>query len=176
MGFFSSVLGGATAHDPTTEWSFTGGLPTPEVQLASRRIGPLTFGAPLAEAQCFGRPDLFRRTHHDYFELVYARAGFQLDFEAGRLVYGAFFVGPDEFAPACRSLRYSRPQAADVAGFSDQTTKENLVELFGPPISVDRDAEETIVCFARNGLTLEFELNGKGCLKRWNLYPEASGA
>jgi len=176
MGFFSSVLGGVASHDPTIAWSLTGDLPTPEVQFATRRIGPLAFGAPLAEAQCFGRPDLFRRRHHDYFELVYARAGFQLDFEGGRLAYGAFFVGPDEFDPACRSLRYSRPHEAGGASFSDQTTKETLVEIFGPPVSVDRDAQEIVVHFTRNGLTLEFELNGKGCLKRWNLYPEESGA
>jgi hypothetical protein len=171
MGFFNSVLGGAAFHDPTVEWSFVPDLPTPVIRLSGRLIGPLGFGAPLAAAQVFGRPGQFRRVHHDYFELVYARAGFQLDFEADRLAYAAFFVGPDAFEPR-QNLHYCRPVEAEAGQFSGQTTQEVLEQSFGKPVSIDRDEQETIVNFARDGLVLEFELNQGGKLKRWNLYPE----
>jgi hypothetical protein len=81
--------------DPTKDWPTEVGE-APECDLSRMAFGPLCFGSPIEAARCFGRPDRFRWKTGDYCELLYARAGFQLDFEEGRLVYVAFFIGEDE--------------------------------------------------------------------------------
>jgi hypothetical protein len=172
MGFFSSVFGGATAHDPTVDWTYADDLPTPIVQLATRQVGPLKFGDSLDAARGFGRPDGFKRVHADYFELTYARAGFRLDFEGGRLVYAAFFIDRDPLDPALRNLRHCQPREQGGRVFSAQMTRQDLETAFGPPASIDSGSDETIVNFVSNGLWLEIELGPKGHLKRWNIFPK----
>jgi hypothetical protein len=172
MGFFSSVFGGAAAHDPTVDWNYADDLVTPVVRLATRQVGPLTFGDAMDAAQSFGRPDACRRLHADYFEFVYARAGFRMDFEAGKFVYAAFFIDRDPFDPPLRNLRHCRPREAGGQVFSATATLPELERMFGPAASIDRDPEETIVNFISHGLQLEFELGSAGLLKRWNIFPE----
>jgi hypothetical protein len=161
--------------DPTAGWpDFR--PPAPDFDWARRRFGPLRFGDEIAVARLLGRPDVFRWAEKDYGELLYARGGFELDFEGGRFVSLAFFIGPDKYLPRHPDLRFCVPRLlgwdAEDIRLSQGTDTAELERRLGPPTAVDADDEdETILSYVRAGMVLEFELNREGRLKRWNVFP-----
>ncbi|PKL41528.1 MAG: hypothetical protein CVV41_18230 [Candidatus Riflebacteria bacterium HGW-Riflebacteria-1] len=169
MGFFDFLFG--NKEDPTKDWPVTD-FSTPDFVMQEQSFGRLHFGCELADAQHFGRPDLFVWRDNDYCELVYACHGFQLDFEEGRLCYIAFFIGPDSCLPNLPGMVFSQPCFEKVAQFTQKTTSQDLVDLFGEPISEDFDSEEIVRNFVHSRLVFECELTPEGFLKRLNLFPE----
>ena len=156
--------------DPTRAWPSCH-PETPVVDLARRTVGSLRFGDTIDGAQVFGRPDRFRWSLKDYCELLYCGAGFQIDFDAGRLVYATFFLGPDSYVPKCSGLRFASIRI-DGHQISREMSVSDLQKVLGRAVSEDRDEEEIVVCYARNGLTLEFEAIPSGGLKRVSVFPK----
>lgn len=133
-------------------------------------LGPLRFGDPLEHAQVLGRPDRFEQTAPHYHELLYAHAGFQIDFDSGRFAYVAFFIAADNDLPASAPITFSQP-VLDSHRLSPATSLRDIEALVGPPKSRATDADETLLFYEKNGLTLEFEFMSSGLLKRLNLFP-----
>ena len=159
--------------DPTRRWPRC--YPdTPMVDLARGTVGSLRFGDAIDCAQCFGRPDRFRWSRPDYCELLYAGAGFEIDFDGGRLAYVAFFLGPDECLPKCSELRFAS-MWLDGRPISKGTSLPEIQTVFGRPVSAERGEDEIVVCYVRNGLLVEFEATPAGALKRANVFPERQG-
>ena len=179
MSFFSSLLQKLSGQkpDPTITWPAATATTTPELNVAEWRLGSIRFGDALNAAQQYGRPDRFTWLSPDYCELLYANAGFQIDFDRGMLCYVAYFIGPDgQFTPDHPALRFSRPRALVEAlnpiALSQQLEASALEKLLGEPIDKDVDEDETILFYERTGLTLEFEFDAQSNrLKRFNAYP-----
>jgi hypothetical protein len=156
--------------DPTADWPILV-QSTPEVDCTRRMVSSMHFGDPWTVARQFGRPDRFRWIQPGYCELIYAQAGWQMDFDQDRFAYVAFFIGPDCYVPTmCPPISFSRPHV-DGMTLSCETTQAQVEQKFGPPRSRDRDEDETILFYAGSALTLEFELTPAGNLKRLNIYP-----
>jgi len=141
------------------------------------RFGDLKFGAPLEDAMSFGRPVRFRWIQKDYCELLYARRGFQIDFEDNRFASAAFFMDqhvaePDVaggFDPALLNLVL---RDDNIGELSRRSTRDVITGYFGSPSQIDSDTDETILTFEVAGLTLEFEMHPKtNTLMRFNIYP-----
>ncbi len=160
--------------DPTQEWPHST-LPLPVVDLDNRRFGALRFGDPLEKARYFGKPDRFRAIRNTYYELVYTRCGFQLDFDQGLLAYLAFFIGPDPSFPTSEKISFCQPSLLGGPILSGKTHQAELLKWLGAPQLQDSDPDETVLYYHQAGMTLEFELNPKGYLKRWNLFPKQEG-
>ncbi len=158
-------------EDPTKDWPVVE-FDMPEFDLKDLSFGPLHFGCEFDLVHAFGRPDRFSWSGRDYCELVYARYGFQIDFEDGRLRYIAFFVGPDRHLPDRLEINFSQPSLKKTARFTAQTTADDLKQIFGEASSEDFDSDEIVLTFSRSGLALEFELTAEAALKRWNIFPE----
>jgi hypothetical protein len=165
--------------DPTVEWSE---LPpaTPTIDLRTMQVGPLSFWDPIAKGRELGRPDLCQRVAGKVDELVYARAGFLLEFYRGRFSYAAFMLSEDGFEEVGREheeMVYCRPKVilpnGEAVEFSPDLELEALVEWLGKPESADVDDEESVILWRRQGTSIEAELNARGRLKRFNLYPVA---
>jgi len=154
--------------DPTEGWPQIS-LSAPDIDSSQGGIGPLRFGDELATAHLFGRPDIFRWIQPDYCEMVYTRAGFQIDFDKGRMAYAAFFLGPDSHLLAGAS--FSAPRLDSSSRLSRDIQLKQIETVFGHPKSRDTDAEEIILFYEKNGLTIEFEATATGELKRLNVYP-----
>jgi hypothetical protein len=175
MNLFDRLLGRHDDTDPTLKWgSFT--LPIPDVDMTKMAFGTLRFGDEFTAAAFLGRPDRCKWTQPEYCELLYASGGFQVDYDRGRFAYIAFFIGPDKFLSKHRALEFSKPRLHGCvpAGIrlSRDTNRALLEQLFGAANSVDTEPRETILCYTRQGIVMEFEMDGKtGRLKRWNLYP-----
>lgn len=156
--------------DPTKDWPAEEGE-APECDLSRMAFGPLCFGSPIEAARCFGRPDRFRWKTGDYCELLYARAGFQLDFEEGRLAYVAFFIGEDESSSLHPTAATAQPRIRGGARLTSQVGRQELLDYFGVPVSEESSDDEAILYYGRGVVTMECELDANGHLKRWNLYP-----
>jgi hypothetical protein len=133
-------------------------------------VGELRFGSLFDQAQVFGRPESFRRHSEQYCELLYSAAGFQIDYEQGKLAYVAYFIGPDTHLPA-EQVVFCTPKLSSGLLLTRSTSEQELTASLGKPASVDRDSDETVLCYKCGMLTLEFELSGAGELKRLNAYP-----
>jgi hypothetical protein len=174
MGFVDRLL--RRRADPTLSWQpFS--LPIPDFDLTEMRFGKLRFGDAIDAAASLGRPDRVEWTRGEYCELLYASGGFQIDFDSNRFAYLAFFIGPDELLPKHPAFELSKPRlrggTEDGSRLSRDTQRPRLERLFGAADSVDADSDETILYYARQGVTMEFELDpSNGRLKRWNLYPK----
>jgi hypothetical protein len=163
--------------DPTVGWpEFR--APAPAFNLARRCFGPLRFGDELATAVLLGRPDVFCWQGPEACELIYARGGFELDFERERFAYLAFFIGPDPYLPLHPDLRFAEPRLLgwneSSVCLSRETDGAQLRNQLGPPDGEDIDEDETILNYTRAGVVMEFELNREGRLKRWNVFPEGT--
>lgn len=169
MGWWNKLL--SWSNDPTADWPGMD-LNAPGVDLSNMSFGPLRFGDDLEAAQALGRPDRFTGNRAKYCELLYARCGFQIDFEKGRFCYLAFFIGQDEHQPKHPALIFSQPKLAEDVKLTQGTRIADIKNLFGDPVSENVDSDETILFYMHNGITMEFELTNSGHLKRWNLYPK----
>ena len=157
--------------DPTADWSETAAT-APEICLDTAAIGGLRFGGLLDDARFLGKADFCRYAKTDYLELIYARAGFQLDFEDDRLAYAVFFVAHGVDQAEVPGLELCCPRERAAGRFSAETKCEDIIAVFGKPDSVDFEEDiEVVLFFSVNGLTLEFEFSWEDSLKRWNLYP-----
>jgi len=156
--------------DPTREWPHST-LPLPAVDLEQRQFGVLQFGDPLEKARYFGKPDSFRAVRNDYCELVYTRCGFQLDFDQNLWAYLAFFISPDPYFPPSEKITFCQPSLLGGPILSGKTHQAELLRWLGSPHLQDSEPEETVLYYQQAGMTFEFELNPKGYLKRWNLFP-----
>ena len=159
------------AGNPTERW-MDGSAIAPPFDWSLLRFGPISFGDPLAAAEPLGKPDTFRWTQPGYCELLYARAGFQIDFDRGCFAYLAYFIGPDLTGPVHPDLQFSTPSLDDEVALTRDVHMDDLKARLGPPVSEDGDAEETVLFYVGGGVVLEFEFDAEGRLKRWNLYPE----
>ncbi len=144
-------------------------LSTPAFRTADQQIGDLKFGAPLDGAMQFGAPDQVEPGAEGSTCLVYAKAGFLLEFDKVGLISTAYFVGHDDYTPPYANLRHCTP-VIDSHLVTSEFGPEKIQELFGVPKSVDQDEDETILFYEGNGLTTEFEFNQHGRLKRVNMY------
>lgn len=169
MGLLNFFFGRKT--DPTASWPVTS-FTLPEINLQVGSIGPVKPGSPLNKAIIFGKPDSFKWSKDGNCELLYARQGFLLEYENQLLVYFAFFIDDDEFLPAHPDLAFSRPLIKGHGQLSADTDRQTLASWLGAPSSEDIDSEETILVYNRNSLTIEFELNTSGHLKRLNVFPD----
>jgi hypothetical protein len=158
--------------DPTEGWPVVEGN-TPSLDLFRRAVGPVAFGAPLADAQAFGRPQRLRWPNPGYCELLYARAGFQLDFDGGHLAYAAFFLGPDELLPD--GARFCTARLSTGLALSGVSTLADVQAALGAPLSRDEGEEERVVTYELERLTLELEADARGRLKRLNVFPSGQG-
>ena len=155
-------------EDPSVDWPILE-TATPDIDTAERRVGPLNLGDDVSKASIFGKPDLFDRVDSDTFNLIYARAGFQIEFQKDKLTFIAYFVADDPFGPDCSNLNYCAPKI-DGTLLNESFRAEDIDAGFGSPESVDKDSDETILFYRLNSLPVEFELNVPGQLKRVNIY------
>lgn len=160
-----------TLPDPTREWPRTG-IATPPVDTDRGTVGSLRFGSEIAAARGWGRPDLLRWTQPDYCELLYAAAGFQVDFAAGRLAYAAFLIAEDESLPTGMPIVFSTP-TVDGTRLTSGMSAKRIKGFFGPPQVDDHDGDEWVLTYVRGAVTAEFEGAAAGTLKRVNVYPTA---
>jgi hypothetical protein len=160
-------------RDPTAAWPESRAL-TPIIDLTDVRIGSLRFGDPLEAAAWLGRPARFIWRGKDACTLEYMQGGCQLEFSDGAFEYLAFLLGPDPYVPDPPPRQYARPRVRGT--FEIELTPAAgegvLADLLGPVESADRDAYETILVWNRRGVTLEFEIDEHGALKRFNAFPE----
>lgn len=171
LQFHMNFLERFLSLDPTRDWPVECSFPV-GFDVERGAFGPLAFGDPVVAARFLGRPSSFERTSSDSCMLQYARSGFEIEFDTNRFSYIAFFIGPDEYLPTHPELRFSRPQVdADFVLVPD-TTVAQLQGRFGLPESVDADQDETVLFYSLTCLTMEFEFDAAGPLKRWNLYPK----
>jgi hypothetical protein len=161
--------------NPTADWPLVETAP-PVINLTARTIGFLRFGDPLLDAaRGLGRPD--RYTRHSaadgaYITLLYARLGMLLQSDSdGRLDYASFLLAPDAHFPSCPGLVFSSPRLSSGTQLTHETTEATLRTLFGPPKNQDRDTDEIILFYSRDGLDWELEFTPGGKLKLFNLYP-----
>ncbi len=157
--------------DPTESWPEST-TTTPPFDWSTLRFGPITFGDALSAAESLGRPDRFRWTQPGYCELLYTRAGFQIDFDRGGFAYLAYFIGPDEAGPEHPDMTYCTPALDEDLALTRDLSLTELKQRLGPPVSEDSDDNETVLFYAGGGIVIEFEFDREGRLKRCNLYPE----
>lgn len=173
MSFLNRILRRRT--DPTREWApFR--PPAPDFDLRTMQFGTLRFGASFDEAAFLGRPDAITWTQPEYAEMLYARGGFQIDFDQGQLAYLAFFIGPDRHLPKHQAMTFSRPRlhgaTPEGISLSPEVNRAFLESVLGPAESVDNESGEMILAYTRQGIVMEFEMTAGGvALKRGNLYP-----
>ncbi len=158
---------------PPGEWPISTITEPPRFNSSRRAFGPLRFGDALESASAFGRPDHFLKSEDDYWELIYAQAGFQIDFDADRLAYIAYFIAPDACLPKAAPITFSQP-VIDSHRLSSTTSPEHVETLFGPPKSREEEENELVLSYDENGLTMEFEFTSTTSLKRLNIYPAES--
>jgi hypothetical protein len=156
--------------DPTQAWPVVRLATTPVLDIDGGLVGSLRFGCPLEEARrVFGKPTRFRRNGRRYGQLLYAGAGFQIDFDEGRLAYVAYFIGPDECLPD-PSVVFCRPTLASGLTLGPAFGRAEIDRAFGGA-SVDQDATETVFTWRASAVTVEIELDAAGLLKRLNAFP-----
>lgn len=156
-------------RNPCSDWPPVE-ITTPPLNTGAQQVGYIRMGAPIDMARPLGAPDSIQTLEGNAINLVYAKAGFQLEFSGDALSSVAYFVAEDQFQPDASSLRYSEP-VIDSHTLTGSHGFSGIEELFGSPLSIDRDTDETILYYRMNDLTVEFELGTRGMLKRVNVYP-----
>jgi len=169
MTFLDRLMG--RQPNPTHAWPIVE-LSQPEINLEDIRLHSLRFGDALNSAQCLGRPDTFRGSENDYCELLYARYGFQIDFDSGRFAYLAFYIGPDAKTSQLKGLEWSHPHITGAGNLTATITDSQITGWLGAAGDEEKDGNESTLFYPKGEITMEFEFNADGCLKRWNLYPQ----
>lgn len=179
MSFLTRLLGiKSTPPDPTLAWpSYQDHqlILTPH----EGRLEDLKFGDPIANAKSLGKPSKIRWVDETYISLIYAQAGFQIDFEKDRLVYMAFYTdrheAEDEIEGGFKLITVSLKLAdGRAAKLSKASKRIDIEDIFGIPSNIDYDSAETILYFTDQSLTIECEMQpNDGTLMRMNLFPTA---
>jgi hypothetical protein len=159
------------SSDPTERWA-PAVWTAPAFDWSDLRFGPICFGDPLERAEPLGRPDIFRRTLPGYCEMIYLRAGFQIDFDDGRFAYIAYFIASDPQEENHPDMGYSTPVLDDELTLTPDVLADDIKQKLGPPSDEQIDIDETVLVYAGGGIVVEFEFDADGRLKRWNLYPQ----
>jgi hypothetical protein len=178
MGFLTTLigkLGGEPAPaDPTLEWP-----EWREVALSvvphEGRLNDMPFGAAVEAARFLGRPSRVRWLPDGYLELLYAEAGLEVGFKAGRfenlvLMMDRHVAEPDiPFHFARINVRLANGHACELSRESNRGVVEGC---FGRAARVDVDVDETILFYTLGGIEMEFEMHPKtATLMRLNLFP-----
>lgn len=156
--------------DPTRSWEPVSG-PAPDLSRLSMQLPSLPFGSPLEAARFLGRPDQFKwqSLKGRHFTLLYAKKGFRLTFEEGKLVVVSYLVGPTAVEHA--SFQPSQPLAPDATRLNGKTDREGIVKTFGEPDAKGSD-ETCLQVFHGRGVISDFFLDDAGYLREWALYPD----
>ncbi len=171
MNFLKRLFG--IKPDPTKSWPV---LPvsTPPIDLRTTTFGPLRFGTAFDEVKVLGRPDEYKHYNFNTCDLLYARAGYEVEIEEGRFVGIRYFIGRDAYTDAHKALVRSRPTAILPDGTTRElnadTKGEALVEIFGAPKSADMDEDDSLLVWDHGEVTIEAELNESTQLVSLNLY------
>jgi hypothetical protein len=172
MGIVDWLLG--RPPDPTVDWpEFR--RATPVLDLAKRSFNGLRFGETIDVARGLGRPDKFRWASRRHGELLYARGGFQVDFDPG-LDYVALFIAADPFLPdAIGDVQFCEPvlrgERSDDFVATAATTIAEIEQHFGEPETRVADDEETVLTYDIHQCEVEFEFAPSSGLKRINVFP-----
>ncbi len=162
---------GLGSENRFADWPVTTDQALP-LDIATRSIGPLSFGASLEEARVLGRPSRIERINRETLELLYASLGLRLQFDdAERLEYAAFLIAADPHDPRDSRLRHQPVRLSTGAILTAQSTEPELAKIFGTPRDIDRDEDEIVLRHISNGLQIECELTPSGTLKRLNIFP-----
>jgi len=160
MNFLKRLFGGSP--NPTAEWPI---LPpaTPVVDLRTGEIGPLRRKSPLSDARALGSPSRYTHNAGSNPDLLYAPAGFLLEYEENALVEATFFIGADEGAPAEPSLKFCKPTLITHDGTRHQLHSEmkfDAVErALGKPARREADSDEVLLEWEINGITIWAEFD-----------------
>lgn len=154
---------------PCAEWPAVSCLP-PEVDTRQNLIGKLAFGDHIQTASFFGRPTAFKNSSSGYLQMLYASAGFEIDFDNDQLAYAAFFLNHDEYIEWQEEIVFSSP-IIDGICFNSKNKIEDVKNVYGPAFKIDETDDEIILFYRQGKLQIEFEANSDTSLKRINLYP-----
>jgi hypothetical protein len=156
--------------DPTRSWPPVPGR-APDLSRHSLQLTSLPFGAPLESARVLGRPDEveWESRIRKEFSLLYAAKGFRLHFVQGKLVRVTYLVGRG--ASEHRSFEPAQPMAPDGTRLTGDVDRARIVALFGEPDPGGSD-ETCLQVFHGRGVISDFDLDERGCLKEWTLYPD----
>jgi hypothetical protein len=158
--------------NPTSDWPPATGA-SPQVSLERQALETfgtaLKFGAPLEAARFLGRPDRYATHGERFVMLSYDQWGIELEFEANALSQVSFLIGEEHRNSTRPNLVLAVPKGPDGLGLSPQTTKEELIQRFGQPETL-QDLEHTVVLYYDAGpLISEYQVE-KGTLTAWDVY------
>jgi len=141
------------------------------------RLNGLQFGAPLETARFLGRPSRVRWLPDGYLEMLYAGAGLEIGFKAGKfenmvIMMDRHVAEPDvpfEFARVNVRLANGLTCA-----LSRESNREIIDNYFGRAARMDVEVDETILFYDLPGVAMEFEMHPRtATLTRMNLFPSA---
>jgi hypothetical protein len=152
--------------DPTKEWPAPPAS-LPQISRRNMQFDPPRFGEPLEALSVFGRPDVFdwhnRSTRHA--TLKYFERGMEVDVENGRFVGVTFYISDAMCPPKFRPVR---PKGPDGREITTNTTREALIEAFGPPDPKGTDEEALVIIHGDTASDFLFDDDGK--LDQWAVF------
>ena len=157
--------------DHTRGWS-TSDQPLPTIRLKPFGLGGLQFGDPVTNAEFLGRPEKCRRFRAaGNWQLLYARHGLLLEFEAGRFVEAIFHIGPGTYAEPMEGAALCRPRIEGGGELTAATTVDEFVRILGKPQrrEVDEDDGEVVLYYENAAACMEAEFNPQGTLGVWTV-------
>lgn len=157
--------------DPTRDWSISD-QPLPVIRLNPFSLGGLRFGDPVANAEFLGRPEKCRRFRFaSNVQLLYARHGLVLEFEAGRLVEAIFHIGTGTYLGPIQAAALCRPRVEGGGELTATTTIDEFVRIVGEPQRRGREEDdvEVILYYENAAACMEAEFNPQGTLGAWTV-------
>lgn len=170
MSFFSRLFG--PSEDPTKDWpALHGSLAPPSIDFGRQALesfgGKLAFGDSLTAARFLGRPDRCEMKR-GFSSVDYDRWGLRLKFESDSLAHVSFAIGRASREGPSRLP--AEPRGPDGMALSVRTTKDDLLQRFGPPTRTQELEDETILYYSHPPLGSEFQLDKNGRLTGWDVY------
>ncbi|HOY68930.1 MAG TPA: hypothetical protein PLP29_18775 [Candidatus Ozemobacteraceae bacterium] len=158
--------------DPTARWPVRS--PTRlQFDLEARALNGIALGDGYERLEEFGRPDNARPVYCNLFK--YISHGVVFETEEGRIDYISF-IFDDELDNEFRSPTVHFHISGETLEISKETTKDELINVFGAPTLVDTDEYEIILAYEIGGVKLEFELTLSETLKRLNVFPKGKNS
>jgi hypothetical protein len=157
--------------NPTSDRSISN-QPLPAIRLKPFSLGGLRFGDPVANAEFLGRPEKCRRFRAaGNVQLLYARQGLLLEFEAGRFVEAIFHIGTGTYASPIQGAAQCRPRVEGGGDFTATTTIDEFVQILGKPQRIERDKDdgEVVLYYENAAACMEAEFNPQGTLGTWTV-------
>jgi hypothetical protein len=161
MGFLDLLF--RRKPDPTAEWPVVAG--TPAVSVPSRSVGFLRFGDPFEKARALGRPDAYTEHAAGTATLDYRSRGFAVEYELGRFIELAYFIGPGGMTPSAPEPHYVRPTTPGGLLLTPGVSLSDIRTEYG-----DQGGDEPdLLTYEHEGLVQEFAFES-GRLATWTLY------